>query len=82
MFGSTFGQQARNIRRYLAAGTPGAGLQDIVISVMFWIHVPVPPQVRSYVPNAWVLAVSPDPSARRPTQMRRRIPNAPSALLY
>ena len=45
MFGSTFGQQARNIRRYVAGGTPGAGLQDILVSVMFWIHVPVPPQV-------------------------------------
>ena len=48
MFGSRFGQQARNIRRYIQNGTVEGVLQDVVVSVMFWIHVPVPPQVGGY----------------------------------
>ena len=51
MFGSTFGQQSRNIRRYVEAGAPAAALQDVMVSVMFWIHVPVPPQVRRCLPT-------------------------------
>ena len=47
MFGSTFEQQTRNIRRYVERGTTPGSSQDIMVSVMFWTAVPVPPTVRT-----------------------------------
>ena len=46
LFGSTDGQQTRNERRFVERGATSGARLDAIVSVMFWTHVPQPPQVQ------------------------------------